>query len=184
MFKKFHLALALLVLAGTSFADEIFWVKLHPRYAYQDIEYSCSDLTHPLHTLYFMAKVRDGKAIAAELRDGDTYYIGRAVLNAEEIKDLVVEKDTVGDYWLKQIRLSTRLLGWVIDNVDHADPSLFGCRPPQRLSTIAPGEGMYTFIQKDALEYFAPKKDYSGKRVDGKNYVVKIGFSQTMLMTP
>lgn len=166
-------------------ADQIAWVQLDSRFSYQDPDLSCSDKTSPLKTLFLMVRLDNSeKVIKAELRDDGSWPLARIAFLPSEVLRIKMEKDVVGDYWIKELPLSTRLLTWMFFNLS-SDPSpSMGCRPSQEFSKLSPEVSTFVFQQKSAVEYFSPSLAFQGVLRDGKAFFATLGLSQTLYLPP
>lgn len=166
-------------------ADGVFWVKLNPRFSYRDAELSCSELSSPLKEIYLVARVDNSqRVVQAQFRDGTDYFLHSAVFTPAEAAAIEVQKDPIGEYWVKRLHLSPQLLVWLFFNFSDGDASLYGCRPPRQLSTLTPAQANFEFKQKDAATYYTSQYKFSGTNVAGKPYAITLAFNQLMMTVP
>ncbi len=137
----------LAVLTGICFshgilAADVFWLKLTPRFTYKDISMACSTVQFP-RDLYLGAQVDNDQVSLAVLQDGTSDVLtDKIAFLKEELPGLELHVDKFGRFWMKNLTLSARLLGWVFTN---AGDSFGGCKPSQPLKTVSPAPFVFAF---------------------------------------
>lgn len=159
------------------FADFLS-VNLEPRFSYQDLDKSC--VLQDMWKYLKLTGTVDGDAVTeAILHDTNLTFSKQIEFLPEELKGLKIKKGPLGDYYVTQMVLNSRLLNWIFFNMDGVDlNSPVFCRPPQPLATLQPQPHVFLFSQKDAVTYYSPSQRFEGQREDRTPYSVRLGFSQ------
>ena len=173
-------------------ADDITWVQLDPWFRYKDGKFSCSDSTDPsVRPMYLVAQVNSAmKVVYADFRETTfTLALRQIVFTANEMSEIKLEQDLLGDYVVKSLPLSARLINWLFFNMAPNTDILgfhnrFDCRPSNALATLSPNKAVFNFTRQGANSLYSPFQKFEGTLIDGGEYLAKLGFTQSKLENP
>jgi hypothetical protein len=164
---------------------ETVWLKLSSSFRYQVGKTEACRTKFWRGNAYFAAELREGRAVQAAFRSWK-YPAGREEIrfDSDELGGLKFERDTLGRYWLKQLKLTPRLLSW---SFFYFNPFMKPCRP-DALATIWPGTQILDF-ELDGLPYgifvsYSTSTTYEGRRTDRQTYRVENFTLVQMMLDP
>lgn len=196
----YALFLITVLVPHSSKANQITWVELDPKFTFHDAGHSCSPMPLP-DNYYFVALLDDsGKIIQADIRAISPLFsgVGRfgpesgdaGVFTDAEAAEIVLKQDELGEYWVKSLPLSDRLLRALFTLTDFDNSLDDNCRPPENIAALTPLGTVFNFKPNESTVYYTPEQIFNGYKDDGQPssvenaFSVGLEFSQQVLMDP
>jgi len=173
--KQLYILFFLLVgLVYQTSASEIHWLKIYPKFIYQDLNTACSNELSK--TIYLALEVEENQVNAAMFHSSPDWPTGDKVkFSSEELAGIELFEDESMRIWLKRLPLSIHLTSWALMHSSGRN-----C-PPQELSSVEPSVVLkfeHDGIQQGILVSHSQTTGFKGEREDGRPYQAKLRFTQ------